>query len=131
MRDKLARFMAGRYGVDTLGRVTIGLALAFMILSMFFPKTPFYLVSLILLILTYFRMFSRNVSKRYQENQWFAKKFSGVRNWFARQKGYQSQKKTYHIFKCPSCKQKVRVPKGKGRISIHCPKCGMDFIKKS
>ncbi len=131
MRDKLARFMAGRNGMDGLGRAAMILALIFIVLNMFFPKAPFYLLSLILLVYSYFRMFSRNVTKRYQENQWFVQKFSGIARWFSRQRDYAGIRKNYRIFVCPSCSQKVKVPKGKGKISIHCPRCGTDFIKKS
>lgn len=131
MREKLARFMYGRYGVDGLNRAILVLGVIFVVLNLFFPKSPFYFLALICLFAAYFRMFSRNVTKRYQENQWFADKFSGVTRWFDRQKGYGEIRKTSRIFTCPSCHQKVKVPKGKGKISIHCPKCGTDFIKKS
>lgn len=131
MREKFARFMMGRYGVDTLGKVNIALVFVLIILNMFFNQAWLYWLGLILLVIAYWRMFSRNVQKRYRENQWFAKHFGGIGTWFKRQKGYQAQRKDYHIYTCPSCRQKVRVPKGKGKISIHCPKCGHDFIKKS
>ena len=131
MRDKLQRFMYGRYGVDGLGRALLVMTLIFLVLNMIFPKMPFETVALILLIISYYRMLSRNVSKRYAENQWFANKFSGVARWFSKQKRYSEIQKTNRIFICPSCRQKVKVPKGKGRISIHCPKCGTDFIKKT
>ena len=131
MRDKFTRFMMGRYGIDTLGKVNIGVVLALLIVNMFLNSPWLYWLSLILLVVAYWRMFSRNVQKRYRENQWFADRFSGIAGWFRRQKNYQAQRKEYHIYTCPSCKQKVRVPKGKGKISIHCPKCGNDFIKRS
>jgi len=131
MRERLARFMQGRYGVDGLGRAAMVMALVFIVLNMFFPKQPFYLIGLLFLIYAYFRMFSRNITKRYQENQWFAQRLGHVTGWFTKQKHYTEIKKNYRIFVCPSCHQKVKVPKGKGKISIHCPKCGTDFIKRS
>lgn len=132
MRDKLARFMYGRYGVvDALGRTVMILGIIFIVLNMFFPKAPFYFLALVCLVYAYFRLFSKNVTKRYQENQQFVQAFSGVTRWFGKQKSYGEIRKTSRIFTCPSCHQKVKVPKGKGKISIHCPKCGTDFVKKS
>ncbi len=131
MRNKFQQFMNGRYGVDGLGKATLVIALIFLVLNMFIPRAPFYLLALVFLVISYFRMFSRNISKRYAENQWFESKFAGVRQMFSRSKNYSEIRKTSRIFVCPNCKQKVKVPKGKGRISIHCPKCGTDFIKRS
>lgn len=131
MRERFARFMMGRYGVDTLGKYNIGVVLVLIVINMFVGSGWLYGIELALLIVAYWRMFSRNIQKRYSENQWFVSRFGGIGAWFKRQKGYQAQKKDYRIYKCPSCGQKVRVPKGKGRISIHCPKCGGEFIKKS
>ena len=82
-------------------------------------------------ITIYFRMFSKNLSKRYQERNSFLEYSSKFKAKQEKRKRQQAQRKSYAFFKCPSCKQKVRVPKGKGKISIHCPKCGVDFIKKS
>lgn len=131
IREKLRRFMAGRYGNDDLGRVTIYASLAFLILSMFVRHTILYTVALLLLAVSYFRMFSRNHAKRYQENQ----KFVGLKYKITRKfngfKQNMKDRKTHHIYKCPSCRQKVRVPKGKGKISIRCPKCSGEFIKNS
>lgn len=131
MKERFARFMMGRYGVDTLGKFNIGVVLGLIIINMFVGSGWLYGLELALLVVAYWRMFSRNIQKRYSENQWFVRRFGSIGAWFHRQKNYQAQKKDYRIYKCPSCGQKVRVPKGKGRISIHCPKCGGDFIKKS
>lgn len=131
MRDRFQRFMYGRYGIDNLGKANLVLALIFMVLNMIFPNTVFNIITLLLLVIAYVRMFSRNIQKRYAENQWFTQKFAFVGAWFSKSKRYSEIRKTSRIFTCPNCKQKVKVPKGRGRISIHCPKCGTDFIKKS
>ena len=89
------------------------------------------MLSWIAVIYAYFRIFSKNIYKRAAENQAFMKKTAGIRSWFYKQKSMMAQRKTHRIFKCPTCKQKIRVPKGKGRIEIRCPKCSTKFIKKS
>ena len=131
MREKVQRFLMGRYGFDELSRVCLWVTVAFMALSLFTQNQAFYLVGLLLLAICYFRVFSRKVEKRQEENQ----KFLGVRRlgavkWNAA-KARQEQKKIYRFYKCPQCRQRVRVPKGKGRICITCPKCRAEFIKKS
>lgn len=131
MREKFMRFMYGRYGLDTLGKYTIGAALAAMVLSNIFDNYMLALLSWTFLILAYFRMFSKNVYKRSAENQTFLTKTQRLRGWFTTQKNLLAQRKTHHIYRCPGCKQKIRVPRGKGRIEIRCPKCSTTFIKKS
>ena len=134
MKEKFMRFMQGRYGVDTFSRSLLGMAMVFLILSMFvkgFPRALFYWVSLFGLAYCYFRMFSRNYAKRYEENQRFLRQTAGIRRFFAGQKSLMAQRKTHRIYSCPGCKQKIRVPKGHGRIEISCPKCHARFIKRS
>lgn len=131
MKQKLQQFMMGRYGVDQLSRVLLFLSLGILVVSMLTRWSLLYLLALLLLGYVYFRMFSRNVQKRYAENQKFlnfryrlvAKKDAQKKQW--------AQRDVYRYFKCPNCKQKVRVPKGKGRICITCPKCRIEFIKKT
>ena len=125
------RFMYGRYGIDSLGKFLVALAFITILLANIFESGLFSLLSWFFLIYAYFRMFSRYVYKRSAEIQTFLSKTSGIRNWFYKQKNLMSQRKTHRIFKCPTCKQKIRVPKGKGRIEIRCPKCNTKFIKNS
>lgn len=131
MRQKLIQFMQGRYGVDTLNRVLTWLLFGLIIINMFIRSGLCNLVACLLLIYLYFRMFSRNYTKRYQENQWFLSKVSPIQRFFLRQKNHAIQRKDHRLFKCPKCKQMVRVPKGKGRISIRCPRCQEEFIRRS
>lgn len=131
MKEKFMRFMYGRYGVDTLGKYSLGAGLATMVLSIVFDSYTLSLLSWFFIILTYFRMFSRNLYKRSSENQTFLNKTYKLRTWFGNQKNMMAQRKTHHIYRCPGCKQKIRVPRGKGRIEIRCPKCYTTFIKNS
>lgn len=131
MKERFMRFMYGRYGVDTLGKYSLGAGLVTMVLSIIFDSYTLSLLSWLFIILTYFRMFSRNVYKRSGENQAFLNKTYKLRTWFGKQKNMMAQRKTHHIYRCPGCKQKIRVPRGKGRIEIRCPKCHTTFIKNS
>ena len=131
MKEKIARFMAGRYGVDYLGRFTIIAGLIALLLAGWTRSSLLNLLAWVLIIYAYYRMFSRNVYKRTQENQWYLNKTYKIRCFFARQKNMLTQRKTHHIYKCPTCKQKIRIPRGKGKIEIRCPKCNTTFIKKS
>lgn len=135
MKEKLRQFMIGRYGVDDLSRAQIIVSMVLLLvstfLSAFFRVNILYWLGLALLIYSYFRILSRNVSKRYEENQRYlnakyravVKKNNLKKRW--------AQRSTYRFFKCPKCKQTVRVPKGRGKICITCPKCKTEFIKKS
>lgn len=131
MRQKIQRFMAGRYGADQLGQVYLGFAMVFLLISMFSRWNIFYALALGLMGYEYYRMLSRQVEKRYRENQKFMNWCYGLAVKKNRRKEQAQQRKIYHFYKCPSCKQKVRVPKGKGKICITCPKCKTEFIKKS
>lgn len=130
MKEKLYRFMIGRYGNDRFNRFLMAISLVFFVLSMF--RIPYvYVLGLITLIYAYFRMLSRNTYKRSLENNKYLQYEYKVRSWWNKQKYNLNQRKIYHIYKCPSCKQKIRIPRGKGKIEIRCPKCGQTFIKKS
>lgn len=130
MREKFSRFMIGRYGNDRLNQVIMIVAMIALVISFFGPEI-FYLFSLLCLVVVYFRMFSRNIYKRSMENNKYLQWEYKVKQFFAKKKREMQQAKTHHIYRCPSCKQKIRVPRGKGRIEIRCPKCGQTFIKKS
>lgn len=131
VREKMQGFMTGRYGADQLSRVYLGITMACLVISLFTKLQIFYIIGLALLIYSYYRMFSKNISKRYEENQ----KFLNWRYHLAvkknRKKVQWEQRKIYRYFKCPGCRQKVRIPKGKGKVAITCPKCHMEFIRKS
>ena len=135
MKEKFIRFMQGRYGVDQLSKFTMGVALVSIILAMFTRRS--YLgslldmVGLFAIVYTYFRIFSINIQKRYRENQKYLSMTSKLRNRFQREKNMMEQRKTHHIYSCPGCGQKIRIPRGKGKIEIKCPKCGTKFVKKS
>lgn len=135
MRDKLFRFMQGRYGLDQLSKFLLVLGLLAVFVSAFFGEALisvlFYLLGWVLVVLSYFRLFSRNIPKRYAENQTFLTRTYFIRSFFMRQKNIWMQRKTHHVYTCPTCKQKIRIPRGKGKIEIRCPKCGTTFIKKS
>lgn len=123
MSAGLRRFMTGRYGTDKLNMVILCAGLVASLLSVM-VRTPlwnlvFWALSYGLMIWAIFRSLSRNTYKRYQENRWFLQRVNRLKD---RQNRY---------FNCPKCRQMVRVPRGKGKISITCPKCREKFIRKT
>ena len=120
----LRRFMEGRYGTDKLNMVILGAALVIVIVYSFF--VPSETVRLILWALSYalmiwaiFRSLSRNTYKRYEENRKFLRFVEQIKD------------REHRYFNCPRCRQRVRVPRGKGKIAITCPKCHEKFTKKT
>ena len=129
--------MQGRYGVDDLSRFTMGVALVLIILAMFaniFSRTvgsTLDILGVAAIVYAYIRIFSRNIQQRYAENQKFLQMTSKFRFRFNTEKDLMKQRKTHHIYSCPGCGQKIRIPKGKGKIEIECPKCHTKFVKRS
>ncbi len=135
MKEKLYRFMQGRNGVDSLSKFLLITGVVVVLLSALFGSHPvgmfFYFLGWVVIIYCYFRMFSRNISKRYAENEAFLNRTYKIRSFFQKQINIWKQRRVYHIYTCPGCRQKIRIPRGKGKIEIRCPKCGTTFIKKS
>ena len=119
----LRNFMMGRYGTDRLNMAILGVGLAASLLSVFFRSTPlnlvFFLLSYGMMFWAIFRSLSRNTYKRYQENRKFLQVFGRLKD------------RQHRYFDCPKCRQMVRVPRGKGKISITCPRCKEKFVKKT
>ena len=131
MKEKLRQFMIGRYGTDELSKFMMTVVIVLWLLNMFTKNRFFYSWSALVLVVAYFRMLSRNIQKRYQENQKFLEIKSKVLAKIRKEKSNMDQRKTHHIYQCPSCKQKIRIPRGKGRICITCPRCKTQFTKTS
>ena len=125
MRDKFNKFMQGRYGVDAFSRFTMGVALVATVGS------TLDILGVAAIVYAYIRIFSRNIQQRYAENQKFLQMTSKFRFRFNKEKDLMKQRKTHHIYSCPGCGQKIRIPKGKGKIEIECPKCHTKFVKRS
>lgn len=134
MRERLARFMAGRNGADNLSRAVMLLAFILFILSLFFSD---WLVQLLLtlavagIVYVYFRMFSKNVARRREENSRYLAKTASLRSYFRSLGERWRQRRDYKFFRCPMCRTLLRVPRGKGKIKIVCRKCGNSFIRNT
>lgn len=129
--NKLYKFMSGRNGNDQLGFAMLFIALVLNIIFRFTAKTGFGAVATLLLIIVIYRMFSRNLTKRREENRRFVSLRSDFKRKFSCWRTCASQSKTFKFFTCPGCKNVLRVPRGKGKIQITCPKCGQRFSGKS
>ena len=116
-------FMAGRYGTDRLNMVILCSGLVASLLSVWIKAAPlnvvFWALSYGLMIWAIVRSLSRNTYKRYQENRKFLQIFDRLKD------------RQHRYFDCPKCRQMVRVPRGKGKIAITCPRCREKFVKKT
>lgn len=131
MREKIQRFMLGRYGNDYLNRFILVLSIIMIALSIFTTVKIFSTLAWLLLIIAWFRMLSRNFVRRQQENAVYYKYRSMVLSIINYRKKVWQDRKTYHYFTCPQCKAHLRVPKGKGKITITCNNCSHKFERVS
>ena len=117
------RFMAGRYGTDKLNMVILCTGLVVVLIYGFIPnpivKLILWALSYALMIWAVFRSLSRNTYQRYQENRKFLQLISRIKD------------REHRYYDCPKCRQNVRVPRGKGKIAITCPRCREKFIRKT
>ena len=131
MREKLRQFMIGRYGTDGLNQFLSIASLALLLIAIISRVSLFTYLGAALLIFCYYRTFSRNISKRTEENYRYYAVKDRIRSKFSSLRDQWNNRKLYHYYRCPQCRQKLRVPRGRGRIQISCPRCGTQFIKKS
>lgn len=130
------RFMYGRYGTDQLSVFLLVLYLLLALVQMIFRNTVVEMVSwaltLPVLFLYVFRTLSKNVYRRQMENAKFLQIWNPVKGYFRFLKmKFQERHGVKKLFRCPKCHQTIRVPKGKGKIAITCPKCRFEFIKRT
>ena len=124
-------FMRGRYGVD---QFSFALLIAYFVLTFIgmLIRNPWLSnLSILLMVYCWYRMLSKNIYKRSAENTWYLQKTYPIRTWFSKKKRRHQDRKIYKYYKCPNCKQELRVPKGKGEITITCPKCRTKFDKRT
>ena len=125
------RIMQGRYGADNFSRFLSMLALIFLAIGFLSGIKWFFILGVILILYYYFRFFSKNREARKKENiKYLAVEFK-LRDKWKKHKQMQAEKDTHRFFRCPGCKQTVRVPKGHGKVEVTCPKCGKTFIRKT
>lgn len=129
-RAKIQQLMVGRSGPDALSNAAIWAALAVWAVYLFTRLLPLYLLCLVLMGYSLFRMLSRQVEKRRAENAAFLNTFRPLRRKcsaiFCRLRDRE-----HRYFRCPNCGQQLRVPRGKGRIQVTCRSCGITFEEKS
>ena len=131
LREKLIRFMYGRYGSDELNKflmwVYIALAVISLILSFFTSTFIIQLVLYALFFYTFYRMLSKKIYVRQAENRRFLEIKSKALKYFNYRKNKWKYRKTHVYKKCPSCKVRVRFPRKKGEHTVVCPKCRHSF----
>ena len=119
----LSHFMQGRYGTDKLNIFLLRTAFVLILVDLFIPagtvKLIFWILPMALMTVSILRTFSRNIYRRYEENRKYLQLMDTVKD------------RQHRYFNCPKCRQRVRVPRGKGKIAITCPKCKERFIKKT
>lgn len=127
--DKIKKFMYGRNGGDQLSMALIILSIIFTFGGQLLKLQWVIIIGYIPLGLSLFRVFSKDVSKRRMENYKFAMLLSPIYSRFKNTQKKVKDRKDYKYYKCPNCKQQLRVPKGKGKIVVTCSKCKTKFNK--
>ena len=124
-RYKIAQFMIGRNGFDNFCQGLLMASLALILVDIFIPGRLLGRLATIAIIYAYYRAFSKNISRRRAENSWYINEVALPLGSYLKR-----DRKNYAYFKCPTCKQVLRAPKGRGRIRVTCSRCTSKFEKK-
>ncbi|SFC48792.1 hypothetical protein [Butyrivibrio sp. YAB3001] len=131
LQSRMAQVLYGRNGFDNMARTSYMTAFVLLVINLFAQNAVIYFLWVALLGYACFRIFSKNISKRYAENQKFMSMTEMPRKYMKLAVLQWRDRATSRYYICKGCHQQIRVPKGKGRIEIRCPKCGERFIKKT
>ena len=129
-RERVMRFMSGRYGPDTLYHVIFWVCVGLIVINLFAESIIISIIELGLFGWAIFRVMSRNVYKRQRENQIFMSIVQKVRAPFVMMGNKWRDRKTHVYKKCPKCKSNLRMPRDKGKHSVRCPRCSNLFDVK-
>ncbi|WP_238906997.1 hypothetical protein [Clostridium sp. YIM B02506] len=129
-KNKLIRFMYGRYGSDQLYIASIALSFILVIAYFFIPSPIIRGLSWVVLILTFYRTFSKNIYKRQRENQMFLKFWNPIKSKFSLTFRRLKDIKTHRYRTCPHCEKVLRLPRKTGNHTVNCPACRKDFKVK-
>jgi len=127
LKEKLTQFMYGRYGTDQLYYVLIGLYFVLVVANAFLNLYVLSMLMWAVLLLTFFRTFSRNLYKRRMENEKLLKVWSFIKSKYSFSLRRIKEIKTHRYRKCPNCKAFLRLPRKTGKHTVKCPKCYKEF----
>ena len=131
MADSLRRFMYGRAGVDKLSYALIIIGVIISLMGILIDSFVFTVLYYILLGLVLYRVLSKDIQKRHQENMMFQGLWGQVLGKINGKKKEMEMKKIYCLFQCPRCSQKLRMPKNKGVVVVTCSRCKCEFQQKT
>ncbi len=128
---KTQQWMQGRYGIDELSKALYITGFVFLISSLFSPLRFLNILAFAFMLWSCIRCYSKNISRRRAERETYLRVTGGIRSWFRLQKDKWRDHKTYRYFRCKECRAPLRVPKGKGKIRVRCPKCHHELDAKT
>ncbi|MDO5022658.1 MAG: hypothetical protein Q4E07_04900 [Eubacteriales bacterium] len=125
-KQKLMLFMQGRNGLDALGIFSTKVYIALVIINMLLRGRLSMLLT-ILLVVTVYRLFSKNIAQRRIENEKFLAYQKKAQKQFLQIKNRIKERNTHRYRRCPNCKTMLRLKKQTGAVNVHCPVCKTDF----
>ena len=128
---RLADWLRGRQGPDDLATFCVNVAIVVVVVNLFARTSWLGWVALALVVYAMFRIQSKNLGSRARENEAFLNVLGPVRPWVQNPRAAWAELRSYKHARCSSCKQKVRVPRGKGKLRVTCPRCGTKFEVRS